>query len=885
MIGKLKVNMDPPVVSQAESRNSMISKFFSGFLNEKKSLLCRFLFDPFISRVTIAQEYVDEINELSKEGLIVFAQKNKSQLNCLIMRDVFFRTSKGSIFCHAINMSLWQPLPVNIRIFFSRLLHHVFKRDQIATSEKGVFKELAIRNCRSIIYLRSSDFLTENPEKDPIFQLIHAQKELNRPVYIVPVLVSYGRRRERTQKTLLEIITGMKENPGPLRRTITFLRYSRKGKILCSRPVNLSEMIEKHKGRSPETISYNVRRELIERIDNEKRAIFGPVLKSRDELIETVLRDTYTVKLIEDKASAGSKDAKTLTSEAKKNLKEISADFNEIYIEIWYKLLSWLCNNIYDGIVLDKEGLDRIKEISKTMPFVIIPCHRSHIDYPLLHYIFEDHEIQLPFSAVGSNLSFWPLGAVLRKSGVFFLRESFQRQEIYEAVLSKYIKVLLKEGYPVEFFIEGGRSRTGKMTMPRYGLLSMIIQAFKEGISDDLALIPVFIGYDKIIEEKSYLKELGGEPKTPEKAVDLIKSGGILRKRFGSVYVNIGEPIFLKSYLSSLEKPYETMPVQERQSLYRRIGYEIVGEINKSAVVTPSTLTACSLLCHYRRGIAHNELINISNQFCNWLAYNHVKFASTLSSREKAIEDALELFEQSHLIEKLGIEEEDRNTEIEEIIYSVPDEKRLNLEYYKNNILNFFVSVSFVSVSILSNQEDSIPLYRILEDYRFFKRLFKNEFIFDHRVDDLEEVNRVLDYMLETGMILGSDRSEEDRIEVRGRGRVVMRSFAGLIHNYFESYWVVIRACSYLKKGSRSERDFRKKIQSLGTRMYKKGEITRGEALSTQNYNSAILFLVDAGILTMNVSKDKKGREALLYTRSGDKVKIESLRQRIFKFL
>ncbi len=146
------------------------------------------------------------------------------------------------------------------------------------------------------------------------------------------------------------------------------------------------------------------------------------------------------------------------------------------------------------------------------------------------------------------------------------------------------MEVLLKEGLPLEFFIEGGRSRSGKMVMPKFGLLSMLIQAYKKKACDDLAAIPVFIGYDRVIEGDSYLKELGGVPKEREKTSDVIKSHKILRRRYGRVYVNIGEPIFLKSYLASQEKAFEDMTTEERQSLYRKISYEIALEINKVSV-------------------------------------------------------------------------------------------------------------------------------------------------------------------------------------------------------------------------------------------------------------------------------------------------------------
>ena len=191
-------------------------------------------------------------------------------------------------------------------------------------------------------------------------------------------------------------------------------------------------------------------------------------------------------------------------------------------------MLSWLWNDIYDGLSIDLEGLTKIRNISKKMPFVIVPCHRSHIDYLLIHYVFYTNNIQLPFIAAGSNLSFFPMGYIFRKSGAFFLRRSFRGNKVYSEVFTKYLAILLKEGLPLEFFIEGGRSRTGKMVMPKYGLLSMVIQAYQEKYCDNFAAIPVYIGYDRVIEEKSYLKELAGASKTPENTAEIIKTSKIL---------------------------------------------------------------------------------------------------------------------------------------------------------------------------------------------------------------------------------------------------------------------------------------------------------------------------------------------------------------------
>jgi len=881
---------------EKKSRRSETIECYGGSLYDSSRFsLSRFL-EGVLSRVELAEETVEELKNLSTKGVVVFAQKNASQLNALILRNVL--TRKGvpiPVYCHAMNMVLWQPFAAAFTCVFSRLFNLIFKKNSLNPFKTEYLKRLAMGRKISLVYLRDSEFLGSPYVKDPIVQLIHAQKEMDIPIFIVPVVFSYGKRREKKEKTIEEILFGQVENPDPLRRVITFFRYSKKASVILARPVNLSEQLENSNARSHENISYNLRRELIDRINEEKRAIVGPVLKSREEIIVTVLRDAYLVKAMEEQAMAEKKDFKLVFKEARRYLREIAADYKDFYIDVWEKILSWLWNNIYDGVVLDKEGLARVKDISKRMPYVIVPCHRSHIDYLLLSYVFEKSSIQIPFVAAGTNLMFWPAGPIFRRSGAFFVRRSFKGNVLYGEVFAKYVKVLLKEGLPIEFFIEGGRSRTGKMVMPKYGMLSMIMQAYQEGISSDLAIIPVFIGYDRVMEEKSYLEELGGASKAKETATDVIRSSGVLRKRYGRVYVNIGETIFLQSYLASLEKPLDDMTIPERQSLYRKIGYEIVGEINKVSVVTPFSLIAAGLLCHYRRGMSHDDLMDIIDELYDYLSYRSVKFSSTFSNREKAVADALALFESSGLISKMGVEEEDEEEDVEEIVYSLDDNKRLNLEYYKNNILHFFVPLSFVATSILSTSEDTVSLYQIMEDYKFFKRIFKNEFIFDDKVDDVDEVNHVLNYMHDRGMISGEERGSEAWIEVRGKGRLSLRPFAGLIHNYIESYWVVIRGCSYIKKRAKTERDFNKKIQQLGTRMYKKGEILRAEALSTSNYQSAMKFLGESEILFIsqdNERKDRKAkkekkerREIRICTLTNDKSKIESLRQRLFKFL
>jgi glycerol-3-phosphate O-acyltransferase len=874
------------ILSKIKSWTTDIGEYHEGRLYRQDNLPLYGLVKRLLSRVELVDEHVETFKTLSQNGVVVYALKNKSQLNSLIIRELAARKDIPSpAYCHGINMILWQPFPMSVKVVLSYLFHRLFKRNTLNACKSGYLGRMVREGKCVIIHLGGSEWIDNPFTLETITELIRSQKNMNEPVYIVPLMITYGRRREKQNESLFNILFGQTEGTGTLRRLVTFLRYSNQAAVIPADSVNLADFIRENENVAEETLCHELRGELIDRIDAEKTSIVGPALKSREEMVKIVLGDENLGQFMQRTATETGKDYDDIAKEVKKYILEIAADYSETFIEIWDKLLTWLWNNIYDGVVVDRNGLAKIRNISKKMPFVIIPCHRSHIDYLLLSYILFKYNIQMPFVAAGTNLMFWPLGYIFRKSGAFFLRRTFKGNALYGEVFSKYLETLLKEGLPIEFFIEGGRSRTGKMVMPKYGLLSMLIQAFKNESCEDLAAIPVYIGYDRVIEEKAYLKELGGEPKAKEKTSDVIKSRKLLRKRYGRVYMNIGEPIFLKSYLASQEKTFDDMTLAERQSLYRKIGNELVLRINHVSVVTPFSLVASGLLCHDRRGISHDDLMDVLRLFYDYLTNRGVSMAETLFHREKAIGDALALFDQSDIISKMG-KEEDEQDEMEEIVYSLEDNKRLNLEYYKNNILHYFIPVSFVAASLIASDEDTIPLNQLLSDYQFFKRLFCREFIFDEKIDDLDEVNDVLAYLNSRGMITGFERDGKAWIEMKGRGRVRLMPFAGLIHNYFESLWVVMRGCFYLKRGAKPEKDWLKSIQRLGEKMYKKGEIRRSEALSQSNYQNAIRFLHDEEVLTIAETNEKgEKKEMTLYFLTENRAKMETLRRRLFNFL
>ncbi|MFZ1036876.1 MAG: 1-acyl-sn-glycerol-3-phosphate acyltransferase, partial [Smithella sp.] len=431
-------------------------EYYSGHLYDEQKFFQFRLVKTFLSRVSLADEYIEAVKKLSSEGVVVYALNQRSELNSLIIYELFKR--KGMpipVYCHGMDMSFWQPLPKMLKFFWHSFLRRLGK-EQKAWMGKLAYMERVVSERKSIIiHLGESEFIENRSAESALISLMNVQGEIDFPIFIVPVMVSYGRRREKEDESLINILFGQTEHTGAIRRLITFIRYSSSAFVIPAEPIKLSEYLNTNKSLSQETAVHELRGELIDRIEKEKNTVVGPALKSRDELIGMVLSDESMKKYIAGFAEKEKKDKAVVKKEARRYLYEIAADYSEIFIAMWRKVLTWLFNDIYDGLSIDLEGMAKIRNISKKMPFVIIPCHRSHIDYLLIHYVFYHNNIQLPFIAAGSNLSFFPMGYIFRNSGAFFLRRSFRGNELYSEVFTRYLATLLKEGLPLEFFIEG----------------------------------------------------------------------------------------------------------------------------------------------------------------------------------------------------------------------------------------------------------------------------------------------------------------------------------------------------------------------------------------------------------------------------------------------
>ncbi len=814
------------------------------------------------NRIHFTEEQTSILKNLKAQGPVLYALKNKSRLNALMLREVARRDR----------------LPIPLWSLGEDLSANGFGLASDA-DVGGRGTGLSVLEDESAVLHLGSPRQSSDPvvEKALDGMIRYQEENTSRPVFLIPLLISYGRRRDRKNENLFNILFGQYDDVGTVRRLITLMRYANQVTMIPSEPLDLRAYLADHEKLSREELCSRLRGDLIGRIDEEHEITVGPLLKSRREFIDLVLQDETFQLFLREKASRERKPVPVLVREARRYLEEIAADYSETFVSLWDKLLTWLWKNIYDGVILDRKGLARVREISRQMPLVVVPCHRSHIDYLLLSYVFYKQNIQLPFVAAGINLSFWPVGYIFRKSGAFFIRRSFKGLDFYAEVFSRYVKTMLQERMPIEFFIEGGRSRTGKMVMPKYGLLSMVLKAWHEGHMTNLGIIPVYIGYDRVIEEKSYVKELEGAAKDGEKATDVIRSRKVVKKRYGHVYVNIGEPILLNDYMRQQAVAYDALDEEARQAFYRKISYEIALAINQVSVITPNALAAAAFLVHDRTGIRRDRWRATVDSLRQYLAYRQAPFSTSFDRGENAIEDAVDIFVRDQLI---TVDDAIHDPAGRETIYSLQGEKRLHIDYYKNMIIHYFLPMSFISLSILAVKEESVSRTILADDYAFLKMLFRHEFIFDDDVADDDEIADALAYLIKHGFIDEEVGGEAPSWRIWAKGKEVLKAFAGLMQSYLESYWLVTRSTSLIEAQGREEKDWLREIRRLGLRFYHDGEIRRRESLSQQSFQGAIRFLTEMGLLSLSEKESRK-----IYRLSAPQEMLDDIRWRIFRYL
>ncbi|MDH5671750.1 MAG: 1-acyl-sn-glycerol-3-phosphate acyltransferase [Myxococcales bacterium] len=700
-----------------------------------------------------------------------------------------------------------------------------------------------------------------------VMTLLQLQREGGREILLVPQIFVWTNRPDTQGAHPLDMLLGPREWPSSLRTAGQFLYNYRHVELRAGEPFSLASYLEGEHDCSDEVHVRRVIYAILRRLERERRTATGPARKSADRQRLQVLRSPKLQNTISHMAGERKEDQAALQQRAIKMLEAAQARPDSATIKALEVLLDRVFHRIYAGIEVDEEGVARLRELSKEGSLVLLPSHKSHVDYLVISYILNARNLQLPMIAAGDNLSFFPLGPILRRAGGFFIRRAFRGDRLYSSTIEAYVRRLLRDGFTLELFLEGGRSRTGKLLEPKFGLLSMIVDAALSLPTRQISFVPVSIGYERIVETGAYEHEMTGGEKQKEDAAGLLKSTEVLRHRYGRINLQFGSALTLSGMRDELGigKDAELTPPR-RRAVVTRLANRTMDEINRVTAVTPGALTALALLSDRRRGVSHEELMvrcqRLLGVLCSMGARVTPRVARDSRLREEAISEVAQMFIDGDLLEAHESDDGARAFERRAlrtgagVIYSVPDRKRVELDTAKNHIVHFFVERGLVALSVLYPPGPPSDEPSVRARVQSLSKLFKHEFRFraDASFDEIFE--DTLDNMLAAGELCRDPRGL-----LPGDGhdgwpaRVWLRTYAAIMRNFLEAYRVAARGLTLLLKGPMADKDLVKRSLGIGHRMYMAGDLELREAISKPLIQNALQAFREEGYLRQRDGK------------------------------
>uniref|UniRef100_A0A8C3WQU0 Dihydroxyacetone phosphate acyltransferase n=1 Tax=Catagonus wagneri TaxID=51154 RepID=A0A8C3WQU0_9CETA len=567
-----------------------------------------------------------------------------------------------------------------------------------------------------------------------------------------------------------------------------------------------------------------------------------------------------------------------LREEACEILDEMSHKLRLGAIRLFAFALSKIFKQIFSKVCVNEEGIQKLQRAIQEHPVVLLPSHRSYIDFLMLSFLLYNYDLPVPVIAAGMDfLGMKMVGELLRRSGAFFMRRTFGGNRLYWAVFSEYVKTMLRNGYaPVEFFLEGTRSRSAKTLTPKFGLLNIVMEPFFKREVFDTYLVPISISYDRILEETLYAYELLGVPKPKESTTGLLKARRILSEKFGNIHVYFGDPVSLRCLAAGRmsQSPYNLVPryIPQKQSedmhaFVTEVAYKMQLLQIQNLVLNPWTLMVAVLLQN-RPSMDFDALVEKTL----WLKGLAQAFGGFLAWPDS--EPAEEVVQSSVLLhsnvvglvrDRVALKADSGATDVVDgLVFQ--HVALLTCSAYRNQLLNVFVRPSLVAVAL-----QMTPGFRkedVYSCFRFLCNVFSDEFIFlpGNALKDFEEGCYLL--------------SKSEAVEVTTRdilvtekGNSVLEFLIGLFKPFVDSYQII---CKYLlneEEDSFTEKQYLVKVRKFTSQLLDHGASQCYDVLSSDIQKNALAAFVRLGV----VDKKKVNNDTVFNVNEPAATKLEEM--------
>jgi glycerol-3-phosphate O-acyltransferase len=667
----------------------------------------------------------------------------------------------------------------------------------------------------AIPLLRTRGIFDPRIDRRPPVELVRMIQALERDstldVRLVPIAVYWGRAPQKEGSWWRLLFTENWVLGSGFRKLMQVLINGRFTMIEIGEPVSLRSLIAE--GGSAATQAARIARAQRASFRRQRAARIGPDLSHRRTILHRVLSTRAVRAAMAAEIREKKLPRRRALMVAKGYLEEIAANYSHVFITFMEGFLGRLWNRLYDGVTFNHA--ETLREVARDREVVFVPCHRSHMDYLLLSYVIYKQGYAVPHIAAGINLNIPVIGRFLRKGGAFFIRRSFAGNALYTAVFMKYLAAIMARGHSIEYFVEGGRSRTGRLLQPKTGMISMTVRSHLRDPRRPVVFVPVYFGYERIVEAGTYVGELSGQPKRKESLGDLVRALRVLREKFGRVHVNVGEPILLDEVLQQQVGDWRLAALDEEgrapwvSAVVDDLAERIMRRINAAAAVTPINLLAVTLLAMPRQAMPVSDLARQCELYLKLLRMAPYDERVTITDLDGAGviaygESMRVLQRQTH---KLGD------------LVRITDEMAVLMTYYRNNVLHLFTLPSLIACAFISNS-----VVRTEDIQRLAWRVYPyiaSELFLKWSEQELPAVmRRLLDALAELGVLERIEAQDAWRRPAPSSPQAVQLSLlAQASVQTIERYYLAIATLMHAGSGVLSARELAERCQLTAQRI------------------------------------------------------------------
>lgn len=826
------------------------------------------VYSRLFERIQVQEGWAETVRELSTKGSVLYVLPN---LNWLDFTALDYLTKRHGLppIRYANDLGLWVLNPDGPNVRGAGLINMLFppKRKNPEAEfgdaiEHGGSAALFLKRPPSVLDVTSGASGGRGMQEgdELVHSIFRLEREQGRRLLLVPLVFVWSKSPDKLEASPVDFVLGSRTWPTPTRALWQLVYNLKHVSMRAAEHIDVGEFLSAHKDQSDAVLVRRITYMVLRRLERERRSMVGPAVKSPARIRSEILRSPRLQSVIDDLANKNEAARKGKTEEAGQMLAELQATPSPNVIKAMGIGLRWGFSRIYHGIDFDPADVERVRQASRDGALILLPSHKSHIDYLVLSYFFYEQNLPVPLIAAGDNLNFQPVGPIFRRAGAFFIRRSFKGDRLYAAVVDAYIRRLIRDGYPIELFLEGGRSRTGKLLEPKFGLLNMIVEAAIAVPQKKVHFVPLSIGYERVIEADSYQHELSGGEKKKEEAADLLSASDVLRHRYGRINLQFGSILTLGEICDDLGiSSTDLGRPAKRRSAVMRLGNRVMDEINRVTAVTPGALTALALLTGGPQGLTEAEIVTRSRNVLTLLIRLGARTTSptTLGGdhlRAASIREALQMFVDAELITEAGSSPSPGGT-----LYSIIEARRLQLDTSKNIIVHFFVERALVAGgfdrdatgAFLPTAEDKLK-ERVLAG----SRLFKHEFRFRADAPFEEIFQLTVNAMVSDGHLERAGATlQPGPGELGWTGPDWLTLYRRILQSFFEGYAIAAESLSVLLGAPMTEKELTKSAITRGNQMYHEGRIERREAISKPIFQNALHAFVELGYLRARAGK------------------------------